>query len=189
MSSNTSSPSLRNDSAMRVAVSAARKRTSGGSSDVATMTTERARPSGPRSRAMNSCTSRPRSPTKASTETSASVPRIIIDIRLDLPTPEPANMPIRCPRPQGTSVSMTRTPSGSCSVTGRRRNGCGAAPVTVTRSSPAGSGRPSRGRPNPSRTRPRRARPVKIVGAPPRATAALPIRTPRRLPNGIQVAE
>ena len=40
-------------------------------SEVATTTTERARPSGPRSCSRNSRTSRPRSPTRASTETSA----------------------------------------------------------------------------------------------------------------------
>ena len=73
----------------------------GGASEVATTTTERARPSGPRSFSMNSRTSRPRSPTSAITETSASVPRVIIDSRLDLPTPEPAKMPMRWPRPHG----------------------------------------------------------------------------------------
>ena len=83
---------------------------------VATTTTERARPSGPRSFSRNSRTSRPRSPTRAITQTWASVPRAIIDSRLDLPTPEPAKMPMRWPRPQGTSVSSARTPRPSWRV-------------------------------------------------------------------------
>ena len=50
---------------------------------------------------MNSRTSRPRSPTSASTVTGASVPRVIIESSVDLPTPEPAKMPMRWPRPHG----------------------------------------------------------------------------------------
>ena len=65
---------------------------------------------------MNSLTSRPRSPISATTETSASVPRAIIDSRLDLPTPDPAKMPRRWPRPHGTAVSRARTPRASWSV-------------------------------------------------------------------------
>ena len=59
---------------------------------------------------MNSRTSRPRSPTRATTDTAASVPRATIDSSVDLPTPEPAMMLIRWPRPQGTSASARRTP-------------------------------------------------------------------------------
>ena len=59
---------------------------------------------------MNSRTSRPRSPTSAITFTSALVDRAIIPISEDLPTPEPAKMPRRWPRPHGTSVSSARTP-------------------------------------------------------------------------------
>src|SRR5207253_3043543 len=88
----TSIPWSRNHSAMRVAVKAARNRTSAGWSEVATTTTDRARPSGPRSRSRNSRTSRPRSPTRARTETWASVPRAIIDSSDDFPTPEPAEV-------------------------------------------------------------------------------------------------
>ena len=43
----------------------------------------------------------------------ASVPRAIIDSRVDLPTPEPAKMPTRWPRPTGTRVSRARTPRPS----------------------------------------------------------------------------
>ena len=56
---------------------------------MATITTERFKPSGPKSSSMNSCTSRPRSPTRPITETSALVYRAIIDSSTDFPTPEP----------------------------------------------------------------------------------------------------
>ena len=60
---------------------------------------------------MNSRTSRPRSPTRQMTLTSAVVERAIMPSSDDLPTPEPAKMPRRWPRPQGTSASSARTPS------------------------------------------------------------------------------
>ncbi len=106
-------PSSRKASAILVAVYAARIRAMAGWSDVEITTTERASPSGPRSSSMNSRTSRPRSPTRAITVTSASVPRAIIDSREDFPTPDPAKSPTRWPRPTLTSVSRARTPSGS----------------------------------------------------------------------------
>ncbi len=43
--------------------------------------------------------------------TSAEVERAIMPSSVDLPTPEPAKMPRRWPRPQGTSASIARTPS------------------------------------------------------------------------------
>ena len=113
ISSSTSRPWSRNASAMRVATNAALSRTSGGSSEVATTTTVRAMPSGPRFSSRNSRTSRPRSPIRPMTRTSASVPRVIWASRLDLPTPEPAKMPRRWPLPQGTRVSSARTPKVS----------------------------------------------------------------------------
>src|ERR671915_438771 len=84
-----------------------------GSSEVDTTTTERARPSSPRSSCRNSCTSRPRSPTRPITDTSASTLRANIDSSTDLPTPEPAKMPSRWPRQQVTKVFIARTPSSS----------------------------------------------------------------------------
>ena len=107
-------------------------RMTAGASEVATTTTARARPSRPRSRSMNSATSRPRSPIRATTDTSAAVPRAIIDISDDLPTPEPAKIPSRWPLPHGMRPSSTRTPSGSCSLTMARRNGWGGGPRTET---------------------------------------------------------
>ena len=55
------------------------------------------------------------------------VPRAIMPSSVDLPTPEPAKMPTRWPRPQGVMVSRARTPSGSGSAMRWRRSGCGAA--------------------------------------------------------------
>src|SRR5436305_1014401 len=104
-------------------------RTSAGWSEVATTTTECASAS-PRSRSMNSRTSRPRSPTRAITFTSAVVERAIIPSSEDLPTPEPAKMPSRWPRPHGTSVSSARTPSPTRSrIRGREKASGGAASV------------------------------------------------------------
>ena len=189
----TSIPWSRNHSAIRVAVKAARSRTSAGWSEVATTTTERARPSGPRSRSRNSRTSRPRSPTRARTETWASVPRAIIDSRLDFPTPEPAKRPSRWPRPQGMRVSMARTPRGRGRSTLARSKGCGAVPSTVTVSRPAGPpvplagrGRSSIGWPSPSRTRPSSARPTEIVGGWPGVQTGAPVRRPWSSPKGMQ---
>ena len=98
---------------MRIAMKAAVTRTSGGSSEVAHTITERARPSGPRSRSMNSRTSRPRSPISPITLTEAAVLRAIMPSSVDLPTPEPAKMPSRWPRPHGITASSARTPSAS----------------------------------------------------------------------------
>ncbi len=105
----TSLPWALKYSAIAVAVKAARIRTSAGWSEVATTTTEWARAS-PRSRSMNSRTSRPRSPTRPITFTCAVVDLAIIPSREDLPTPDPAKIPSRWPRPQGTRVSRARTP-------------------------------------------------------------------------------
>ena len=44
------------------------------------------------------------------TETSAATLRAIIESSTDLPTPDPAKMPIRCPRQQVVKVLSARTP-------------------------------------------------------------------------------
>ena len=172
--SRTSRPWSRKCSAIAVAVKAALMRTSAGWSEVATTTTERSRPSGPRSRSMNSRTSRPRSPTRQITLTSASVERAIIPSSEDLPTPEPAKMPRRWPRPQGTSASSARTPRPTRSVMrGRRKGSGGAASAARMRGRCSGS-RPVSGRPSPSTARPsswsdtatRKGRPVAVTAAP-----------------------
>ena len=155
---------------MRVARKAARMRTSAGASEVATTTTDRARPWAPRTRSTNSATSLPRSPTRAMTETSAAVPLVIMDMSEDLPTPEPAKIPRRWPRPQGTSPSRTRTPSSSCSEIRPRRSGWGGVPSMPVSSSPTSGGPSSIGRPSPSRTRPSSSSPT-LTGSGPRVSS------------------
>ncbi len=73
-------------------------------------------------------------------------PRAIIDSRLDLPTPEPAKMPSRWPRPHGTSVSSARTPRPSW-VSIRRRASAGAVACrrAATSTTPVSGGPPSIG--------------------------------------------
>ena len=110
---NVSGSPSRKYSAIAVAVFAALLRINAGLSEVATTTTERAIPSGPRSRSMNSRTSRPRSPISAITLISALVFRANIPINVLFPTPEPAKTPIRCPFPTVISPSTALTPSGS----------------------------------------------------------------------------
>ena len=135
---------------------------------------------------MNSRTSRPRSPTSASTVTAASVPRVIIDSSVDLPTPEPAKMPMRWPRPHGTSVSSARTPSGSGSVDHAARR-AGAGPGGRPRRAARGAARGRRR----SGGRARRARgravaaPTGTEVAPSAASARSPARTPRSSPSGM----
>src|SRR3954470_4663424 len=180
----TSAPMSRKASAIVVAVSAALMRTSAGWSEVATTTTERSRPSGPRSRSMNSRTSRPRSPTRQITLTSALVERAIMPSSEDLPTPEPAKMPRRWPRPQGTRASSARTPSETCSVMRVRCSGSGGE-ASMGRCSYASSGGPSSGRPRPSTTRPRSSTPTGTETGWPVAVTAWPGARPWRSPSGI----
>ena len=59
------------------------------------------------------------------TVTSALVPRAIIPIKTDFPTPEPENIPIRCPLPQVQSVSIAFIPVNNGSVIRLRSRLCG----------------------------------------------------------------
>src|SRR4051812_31868842 len=180
----TSAPWSRKCSAIAVAVSAALMRTSAGWSDVATTTTER--PSAaPRSRSMNSRTSRPRSPTRQMTLTSADVERAIMPSSDDLPTPEPAKMPSRWPRPQGTSASSARTPSVTRSVMRGRSSGEGGAPTIARSRTPSSSGPPSIGVPSPSRTRPSSASPTWTETRRPVAVTTSPGPMPCISPSGM----
>jgi len=88
-------PRSRNHSAMAVATNADFNRTREGWSEVATTVTDFLTPSGPKDSSMKSRTSRPRSPTRQVTTTSASVLRAIWPMSVDLPTPEPAKRPTR----------------------------------------------------------------------------------------------
>ncbi len=163
---------------MRVASRAARNLTSGGSSEVATTRMALRMPSGPSSSSMNSRTSRPRSPTSASTTTSAAVPRAIIPSSVDLPTPLPPKMPRRCPRPVVQKVSMTLTPVwiGVSILTRSRGDGAAAASWT---DSPGAAGPPSSGRPRPSIVRPMSSAERSTV-IPPDSTIT---RSPRPMPR------
>ncbi len=86
---------------------------------------------------MNSRTSRPRSPIRPITLTEAAVLRAIMPSSVDLPTPEPAKMPRRWPRPQGITASSARTPSASRFVIGGRPSGLGGLPSTGTWCTPS----------------------------------------------------
>src|SRR4051812_36517505 len=181
----TSRPRSRKCSAIAVAGNAAFRRTSAGWSDVAQTTTERARPSGPRSRCINSRTSRPRSPTRQMTLISAEVERAIMPSSDDLPTPEPAKMPRRWPRPQGTSASSARTPSDTrSSMRGRERGSGGEASAGRHWASPIGP-LPSRGRPRPSRARPSSASETSTLSGRPLAVMRAPGPMPVASPSAI----
>ena len=134
---------------------------------------------------MNSRTSRPRSPISATTDTAASVPRATIDSSVDLPTPEPAMMLIRWPRPQGTSASSARTPRPTWRSTSERLSASGASFSTGTRGRSASEGPPSRGRPSPSSTRPWSARPTGTSSGAPVLRTGAPVRRPV-FPSGRQ---
>ena len=58
----------------------------------------------------NSLTSRPRSPIAAKTAVSNLFPFPSMESKVDLPTPEPAKIPILCPAQRGVNTSIARTP-------------------------------------------------------------------------------
>ncbi len=135
---------------------------------------------------MNSRTSRPRSPTRAITLTSAVVERAIMPSSEDLPTPEPAKMPRRWPRPQGTRVSSARTPRptrsemrGRVRASGRRGVG------RAGRSRRPGSPNSSSGLPSPSMTRPSRPSPTVTLKGLPVGCTEVPGPMPASSPSGI----
>src|SRR5579875_361108 len=138
---------------------------------------------------MNSCTSRPRSPIRAMTLTSLSPLRASMPRKVLLPTPLPANTPIRWPRPQVSMPSSTRTPVTRGVVMGRRRNGCEArpAPVTVT-AAPRMGGPSSMGTPRPSTTRPSSSPPTVTRAGAPVAMTRLPGVMPAASPKIIVIA-
>ena len=102
------------------------------------------------------------------TFTSASVLRAICPIRVDLPTPEPANTPTLCPSPTVNSASMARTPSGQRALdpAAAQRIGGGAIHRPVHQRALASGPRPSMGSPSPSSTRPSTPSPIWIDSGP-----------------------
>ncbi len=113
----TSLSKSRKNSATAMVKYAAWRRTNGGSSDVATITTLRSMPSGPRSSSTNSRASRLRSPIKPIILISANVWRAIIDRSVDFPTPDPAKIPILWPLQTVRKAFITLTPRSIFSPT------------------------------------------------------------------------
>ena len=179
-------PASRHISAMDVAVKAARSRRGAGVSEVATTTTARFMPSAPRSFSMNSRTSRPRSPTRATTTTSASEPRVTMPMRVDFPTPDPAKSPILWPRPKGIRESMARTPVRKGWVMRLRFSGCGGSERWFVRRSAGRRPSPSKGRPRASRTRPSISGPGFGSGGRWLAATSQPTWRPFMSPSGIR---
>ncbi len=143
-------------------------------SEVTTTATVRAIPSAPRFSSMNSRTSRPRSPTRQITFTSALTRLASMPSSVDLPTPEPAMTQTRWPLPMGIRPSMARTPVSNGSRMRRRCMGFGGTSVTRRRRRVRSGGPPSMGRPSPSTTRPMSSSPTGTVMASSRHTTDAP---------------
>ena len=157
-------------------------RSMAGWSEVATTSTERSIPSGPRSFWMNSSTSRPRSPTRAMTLMSALTFLAIIPMRVLLPTPEPAKMPTRWPLPMVSMLSMAFTPNSIRSRMGGRWKGLMTSAFSTQKGVPAGKGPlPSMGRPRASMTRPFRKGPTLTLSRLPVLRTKLPAEIPSML--------
>ena len=158
--------------------------------EVATTTTDFFKPSSPKDSSIKSRTSRPRSPIKQVTTTSASQKRAICPINVLLPTPEPANKPMRCPRPMVNKPSMARTPIEIISVTRCRLSGSGALRSTAQSCKAAPSSKaclPSMGLPNPSKIRPKRLQPHLTDNCVPLGPTSHSGPTPLASPKGINM--
>ena len=148
-------PSSRKCSAIAVATSGTILRREAASSLVDTTTTARSRAS-PRVSVTNSITSRPRSPTSATTTVSKPGERDSMESRVDLPTPEPAKIPTRWPRQMGMKMSIAFTPVFTPSPTMPRSMELGAMLLRSRCLSPSGRGPlPSMGSARALMTRPR----------------------------------
>ena len=104
---------------------------------------------------------------------------------VDLPTPLPAKMPMRWPRPKGVNVSIALMPVTKGSVIRARFRGCG-----VTKSSSATARRDnspssSNGWPNPLITRPSNWSPTGTRREWPVAITSLPGQMPFTSPSGM----
>ena len=136
---------------------------------------------------MNSRTSRPRSPTRPITLTSAAVSRAIMPSSVLLPTPEPAKMPSRWPRPHGQErVDRAHAEGQRLADRGGAAVGPAARVDGPQRSVAGAARRPSIGRPRPSITRPSSAVADRDVERRRRwPTTVCPGRCPRQSPSGI----
>ena len=152
--SSTWSPRSRKYSATAIAVRGARRRIIGLSSPVETTAIAEWRLSASAS-SRNSRTSRPRSPTSAITTVSKSGARASIASIVDLPTPDPAKTPMRCPAHRGVKKSTTRMPDLIGLRSRVRLSAGGGSPSIGMTRSPSGSGpAPSIGWPSASIARP-----------------------------------
>ena len=123
----TLAPWSRKYSAIASEVKLARTRRGAGRSDVATTTTARRMPSVPISCSRKARTSRLRSPTSAITVTSAELRRDMDPSSVLLPTPLPPKIPMRCPQPTGSRLSIARIPVVSGRIMCSRSRGPGGA--------------------------------------------------------------
>ena len=185
----TCRPWSRKCSANAAATNAPLTRSTGDWSEVTATTTDRSMPSSPRSRSTNSRTSRPRSPIRAITLTSAETSRAIMPRAVDLPTPAPEKMPSRCPRPQVSRPSMARMPSSRGSAMRARCSGGKASFHTGIARSGSTGGPPSMGRARPSTTRPSRSLPTGMRNDVPRISRGAPWNTPAISPYGMTSTE
>ena len=136
----------------------------------------------------NSRTSRPRSPTSASTTVSKAAAWAIIDRMVDLPTPEPAKMPTRWPWQSGVNRSTTRTPVFSGLRTRARVMAAGGWRSMAIGFSPRESRPPSSmGSPSALTTRPFQSGAGFRCMAP-ISRAIMPVPTGNRVTKGLTVA-
>ncbi|MCG3122718.1 MAG: hypothetical protein GIKADHBN_01119 [Phycisphaerales bacterium] len=112
---------------------------------------------------MNSFTSRPRSPIRAMTLTSASERAAIVPSSVLFPTPGPAKMPIRWPLPRVVKRSTARTPVCSGWVMRLRASGWIGRGVSGIGMRSWMGPLPSMGRPRPSTQRPSMRSPTGVV--------------------------
>jgi hypothetical protein len=102
----------------------------------------------------NSRTSRPRSPTRAMTTVSKAWAAANMASSVDLPTPEPANTPMRWPKHSGVKMSITLTPVRKEASTRCRDSAGGVTDIAGLPVSGTSGAPPSTGWPSASTTRP-----------------------------------
>ena len=124
---------------------------------------------------------------QAITLTSAVVERAIMPSSDDLPTPEPAKMPRRWPRPHGHERVERAHAERQRSLDPRalQRVGRRGDRSSAARRASSGAGMPSIGRPSPSITRPSSSSPTRHAERRPVAMTACPGRCPCISPSGI----
>lgn len=188
--STTFLPWSRKYSATVVASSAALQRSTEEKSEVANTSAQRSRLGEARSASANSVTSRPRSPIRPTTKTSASLCSISMCINMVLPQPAEAKMPTRWPTPQVSRPSMARTPvaSGSRMPTRREYGGGSASMPRSSPPTPASGAKRSTMRPDGSSTAPSADSPIQAASARPVGCSSASRDRPRALPIRLSTA-